>query len=188
MKRLLGIGMFAMVIGLFVSSCSSEPTVSGEVSSSVLKNEIDSMETFLFEKTNGLHEPSMRRLKDAYLAYATTYPNDELSADYCFRAANMARGLKSFPEAISIYQRILDSYPDFKNYVDSHFMMAVVYDSDLKDKNNAKRVYKEVADKYPDHKFGKDAKAMLENNMIDLSDEDLAKFLQEKNKEKIEQN
>jgi len=169
---------------LFLASCSSETVseVAGEVSAADLKNEIDSIETFLFEKTNGLHQPSMRRLKDAFLAYANTYPNDELSAEYCFRAANLARGLKSYPEAIDIYKRIVDSYPDYKNYVDSYFLMAVVYDSDLKDKMNAKRLYKEVADKYPDHVFGQNAKAMLESNMIDLSDEELAKFLEEKNK------
>ena len=152
-----------------------------------LINRIDSIEQFLFEKTNGLHEASMRRLKDTYLEYADKFPKDELSADYCFRAANMAKGLKSYPEAIAIYQRILDNYPDFKNYVDSHFMMAVVYDSDLKDKRNAKRIYMEVANKYPDHKFGKEAQALLDNNIIDMSDEDLAKFLEEKNK-KVDEN
>ncbi|MEM7162372.1 MAG: tetratricopeptide repeat protein [Bacteroidota bacterium] len=171
---------------LFACSAPNESIESGP-SQAQMKNAIDSIETFLFEKTNGLHEPSMKRLKDAYLAYADTFPDDKLSADYCFRAANMARGLKTYPEAISIYQRILDNYPDSKNYVDSHFMMAVVYDNDLKDKLNAKKVYAEVAQKYPDHKFGKDAQALLDNKMIDLSDEDLVKFLEEKNKEQVPQ-
>lgn len=173
--------LFIVVI-LVIVSCSEESNTVVESDQQEVKNRIDSLETLLFKKIERHHEGISQQLKAVYLEYAEKFPEDATTPEFYFRAANMARALKNYPEALDIYRKIVKDYPGFEHHVESHFMIALVYDNDLNDKFNAKRVYGEVAEKYPDHKFGQDAKLILET-YIDLSDEELIKYLEDKNKE-----
>ena len=166
-------------------SCSPEERAERSVQTD-LKNRIDSIEVFLFEKAEGKHIGSMKRLKNSYVKYAESYPKDEFAPLYYFQAADISQRLSNFPEAINYYQKIVDGYPEFKNYVESYFLIGVIYDNDLKDKNNARRIYNEVATKFPEHDFGKNAKTLIESKIMDLSEEELIEFLKEKNKEVLE--
>ena len=174
-------GLLAIILILMVS-CGNEDTTAVDNGQKEVKNRIDSLETLLFKKIEKHHDGISKELKASYLEYTEKFPEDDITPEFYFRAANMARALKNYPEALDIYRKIVKNYPDFEHHVESHFMIALVYDNDLNDKFNAKRVYGEVAEKYPDHKFGQDAKLILET-YIDLTDEELIKYLEEKNQE-----
>lgn len=184
MKKNLALIVTGVLLCL-VWSCSPEERAERS-SQTELKDRIDSIEVFLFEKAQGKHIKSMERLRNSYVQYAETYSEDEYAPLYYFQAANISQRLSNFPEAISYYQKVVDAYPDFKNYVESYFLIGVIYDNDLKDKNNARRIYNEVAEKFPEHDFGKNAKILLESKIMDLSEEELIDFLKEKNKDVLE--
>lgn len=179
MKQVVYLMLGVLILG---GACNRTNNNSSEAEKQVIKSKVDSLETLLFEKIERHHEGISKELKTAYLEYSGKYPDDELTPEYYFRAANMARALKNYPEALDIYRVIVKDYPDFEHHVESHFMIALVYDNDLKDKFNAKRVYNEVAEKYPNHKFGQDAKLILDT-YIEMTDEELIKYLEEKNKD-----
>ena len=179
MRRVYIISILAMA---FLWACSGGEETTADVKTD-LKNRIDSIEIFLFDKAQGKHLESMKRLKNAYVEYGSAYPEDETTPLYYFQAANLSQRLANYPEAISFYQKIVDNHPDFKNYVESYFLIGVIYDNNMKDKNNARRIYTEVAQKFPEHDFGKNAQTLLDSKIMDLDEKELIKFLEEKNKD-----
>lgn len=115
-----------------------------------------------------------------YDKFVSKYPDNEWSPEYLFNKANIYRSFGKFDEAIKIYRKIIAEYPNFKMITASHFLIALIYESDLNNKEKAEEVYKEVAQLYPNEKFGQDAAERLKT--IHLTDEELIQFFNEKNK------
>lgn len=128
--------------------------------------EIDALETqdSLFNLDN------LARLKDAYVAFADKYPDDERTPEFLFKAGQqlgaLASGTKNMAlhnEAIQLFKRIQDNYPTNHYAEESLFLSGFVYENHLKDLDKAKAAYEEFVKKYPKSELVEDAQYAIEN-------------------------
>lgn len=142
-------------------------------------NRINEMENELFaEEAKGIDKEKARSLTDAYIAYADAFPEDSLAPEYLFRAADISMNIFESGQAIDLYNRITDDYPDYRKAPQCLFLKAFVYENNLNDLNNAKRYYREFLDKYPEDEFADDAEMSLQN--LGKSPEQLIKEFEER--------
>jgi len=131
-----------------------------------------------------LNEDMARLYVDASEAAVMANPNLPQAAEYLHRAAETARTLRNIPKAITIYDWIIDKYPNDKRGATSLFLKAFTFDNDLKDFTNAKKYYEEFLVKYPNNEFTESAKFLLEN--LGKSEEELKQILERKSKENVQ--
>lgn len=136
---------------------------------------IRAMEDSVFESLS-FDERRALALIDVYKAYANGNPYDTLSAEYLFRAANVAKSMHNGEGAVALYDRIAKDFPNWRRLPDVMYLKAFTIDSELDRKGEAATAYREVIAKYPDHPFAKDAKAMIEN--LQYTDEELIQRFQ----------
>ncbi|MBX2973774.1 MAG: hypothetical protein KF797_11785 [Flavobacteriales bacterium] len=115
-------------------------------------------------------------LIDVYKAYATANPYDTLSAEYLFRAANVAKSMHDGEQSIKLYDRIVRDFPSWRRLPDVLYLKAFTIDSELGNKGEAEMAYRAVVSAYPDHPFAKDAYIMIQN--LQYSDEELIQMFQ----------
>lgn len=121
------------------------------------------------------------RLVEAYEAYANAFREDSITPYYLFKGADLSIGVKRYQDAVSFYERIYKYYQEFPKRSDALFMQAFVYDEHLKMKGKAADLYDLMIEKYPDHPLADDAASLKEK--LTLSDEELIKLFEEKNKQ-----
>ncbi|NND93913.1 MAG: hypothetical protein HKN45_03555 [Flavobacteriales bacterium] len=170
MRRSIGIAVI-IFMGLIAVSCNSE-------AEKIMH--IEDTEKVLFDKEKDFDETLAEQLLNEYEAFAASYPENEMTPVYLDRAANIARGLKDFERGLKNYQAIVEGYPEFERIIETKFLIAFMYDNEIKDKAKAEEHYKAVAQEYPDHIFGRNAKDRLIT--LHMSDEELLEFFDEKNK------
>ena len=137
----------------------------------------------MFESDKGqLNKKAARSFVDVCEAYALTHPGDDRSADYLHKAAETARAMRTIPKALSLYDWILEEYPDHKKAPQALFLKAFTYDNNLGDVENARKHYQEFLERYPDDDFADDTQFLLEN--LGKSDEEILEALTKKNQDK----
>ncbi len=148
-----------------------------------LSDEIFKDEAVLYSDTNKrLNTEEANRVYSNFLKYVETYPKDTLSPDFLFKAADLANGLKRHEESVSLFARLVNEYPEFRKSPAALFMQAFVLETEIKDKEKAKEKYKEFLNKFPNHKLAPSAHASLDQLNANLTDEELIKMFEEKNK------
>jgi outer membrane protein assembly factor BamD (BamD/ComL family) len=144
--------------------------------------EIDALEAqdSLFNLDN------MAKLKDAYVAFADKYPDDERAPEFLFKAgqnigaiASGNKDVEMHKEAITIFNRIQTTYPKHHYAEESLFMTGFVYENYLNDVAKAKIAYQELMTKYPDSELAEEAKLAIEN--AGVAPEDILKRAQQNN-------
>jgi len=118
-------------------------------------------------------------LKSRYDRFVDEYPKHEMAPVYLDQAANIGRKKRDYSSALEYYNRIINEYPEYENIIEVKFLIAFVYDAELRDKDKAREHYQSVADEYPNHVFGQDAKARLEN--LHMTDEELIEHFEKSN-------
>jgi len=161
--------LFSLIAVLF--SCKSEKQR--------LAEQIKTGEEKLFnDSTKMLDQKVASDELAAYEKFVSTFPDDTASADYLFKAADLAHGMRRPREAIRLYKDFISRYPTHSKIAASHFLLAFVYDNDLQQKDSAKIFYKEFLEKYPTHQLAPSAKASLDQIEMGLSDEELVKMFE----------
>ncbi len=169
MKKHLSI----ILIALTIASCdSAKEKLMAEISKGELKLFNDTTKTLNPEVSNNV--------LNNYLAFADTYKDDTTSAAYLFKAGDLANGLGRPEEAITIYERLRTTFPDYRKSATALFMQAFIYETSLNDKEKAKAKYKEFIEKYPDHLLVPSAKATLDQLNANMTDEELIRLFEAK--------
>ncbi len=154
------------ILGLLIFACSS-PLEDA-------KKNISSMEEGLFsDEMKMIDKQKANDLISAYEIFATDFPEDKQSADFLFKAGDMAMNLNKPNEAISLFNRILGEYPDFDKIPQCVFLKAYIYENSLNDLGKAKLIYEEFLERFPDDEFADDAEVSLKN--LGKSPEELIK-------------
>ncbi len=162
---------------LFLVSCGP--------SSSDMQQEITQKEEALFAgEVKGIDKQKAAQLIDRYVLYADAFPEDTMTPEYLFRAADISMNIFESGQAIDLYNRIINNYPEYEKLPQCLFLKAFVYENNMNDLNNAKRYYKEFLVKYPNDEFANDAEMSLKN--LGKSPEELIKEFEAKMKEQEE--
>jgi TolA-binding protein len=170
MKKII----YAIVIFSFLVSCkSAKEKLSEEITMGEAKLFSDSLKSLNVDESNNV--------LNNYLIYADKFKDDTLSANYLFKAADLANGLHRPKEAIAIFDRLRTSFPNYRKAPAALFMQGFIYETAMGEKAEAKEKYKEFVQKYPDHKLAPSAQASLDQLNANISDEDLIKSFEAKN-------
>jgi tetratricopeptide (TPR) repeat protein len=148
-----------------------------------LINDIATGEAKLFSDTvKSLNIEESNNVLNNYIVFADKFKDDTLAASYLFKAGDLANGLRRPKEAIAIFERLRTSFPDYRKSAAALFMQGFIYETAMGDKEKAKEKYKEFIDKYPNHNLTASAQASLDQLNSNLTDEELIKSFEAKNK------
>lgn len=140
--------------------------------------EIKTAEDTLFSSSEGFIDKAKAfELVDLYVDYANSYPDDSMAVEYLFKGAEFCLNLGEGQRAITLYDRVIQEYPDFRKVPECLFLKGYVYENYLGDLNNAKAIYLEFIEKYPDNEFADDAEISIQN--LGKSPEELIKQFEE---------
>jgi outer membrane protein assembly factor BamD (BamD/ComL family) len=110
-----------------------------------------------------------------YRKFAEAYPQDSLSPEFLFKSAEVSIGLKKYMDAVNLFDKVYNKYPQYNKRIESLYLKGFVYDNYLNMKEMAKSVYEELIQKHPEHPFVKDAQAAVQ--ALDMTDEQLLDML-----------
>lgn len=168
--KILKISLFALII-IALSSCQS--------SKEKAIKKIKKTEKIVYShKTGDINKTEMDKLINLYNVYVKDYPNDSLSPDYLFKAADFLMYANKPVQSLNFFDKILKNYPDYSKTPQSLFLKAYIYENFFKDLNKAKIIYTSFIEKYPDNDFADDAQASLNN--LGKSPEELIKEFEAK--------
>jgi outer membrane protein assembly factor BamD (BamD/ComL family) len=163
--------IFYLSLVVFIAGCKSEKKKQAE--------RIQENEKILFNDTSKtLNQKVALSQVTLYKEYADKYPEDTLAAQYLYKAADLAHGLRKNREALSMYKEFVAKYPSHQKAAASHFLIAFVYDNDFHYADSAKMKYREFLEKYPQHQLAPSARAALDQLEMGLSDEELIKMFE----------
>ena len=161
--------LFAFVLTMM--SCTSDKQKQIET--------IAKAESELMNDTSLMVNPEKgKTMKELYLKFANKYPDDTISANYLFKAADLSNGLRDPKSTIEILDRLLTAYPKSQRCASALFLQAFIYDTELKMVDSAKVKYKEFVRRYPADPLAQSAEATLMQLESGISDEELVRQFQ----------
>ncbi len=145
---------------------------------------INSLEAKIFDNNDSEKDINEDRknahlLLQNYTEYYNRFPNDPKSADFLFKAGNLALGLGKPRQAIKLFRTTHDGFPSYNKKVEALNMVAFIYDTKLHQKDEARAYYQFIITNYPDHKLAKDAEAAIRT--LEMTDEELIEYFKKKN-------
>lgn len=129
----------------------------------------------------GINRDEAFKFVDACEAYAASAPNDPKTPEYLFDAAEIAKLLRTYDKALSLYDRLVTEYPDYKKTPSALFIKAFTLENELGRIEDAKAAYQLFLERYPENDFADDAEFSLEN--IGKSPEEVLKAIEAKSKQ-----
>jgi TolA-binding protein len=103
------------------------------------------------------------KLMLSYSLFSENHKDDKNSAEYLFKAGEIAMNLNMSKPAISYFNKVSNQYPTFEKAPTCIFLQAFIFENQLNDNEKAKKLYEAFIEKNPDHILTKDAKASLKN-------------------------
>lgn len=164
--------LWAIPVALLLLGCgdTNKQDTPADAQARIRAMEDSVFQTLSFDRRKAL------ALIDVYKAYATANPQDTMSAEYLFRAANVAKSLHDGELSIKLYDRIAREFPSWRRLPDVLYLKAFTIDSELGNKGDAEMAYRAVIEAYPSHPFAKDAYQMIQN--LQYTDEELIRIFQ----------
>ena len=129
----------------------------------------------------GINRNAALKYVDACEAYALSYPNSADAPSNLYKAAEIAKTIRTFPKLMSIYDWVIEKYPNYEKTPTIYFLKGFVLENDLKNDGAAKKVYEEFIAKYPTHPLRDDIDFLLEH--LGKSEDEIRKIIESKQEE-----
>ena len=126
----------------------------------------------------GINKKAALKYVDAAEVYALVRPGENATADYLYKAAEIARSLRTMPKAMSIYDWIIEDYQDYENIPTVTFIKGFILEQEYKKPEAAREVYETFLERYPDHQMAESARFLLSN--MGKSDEEILQAIEAK--------
>ena len=145
-----------------MASCGQKMTV----------EEINKLESQVFGVGASPEKENIVKLVDAYVLYAKQNPDDVKSADYLFKALDVAVGvnMEGPQKAIDIADIMIEQYPEFEMTPMAMFIKGFVYENQMNNYEKALDTYHQFLDKYPNNPMAADVEASIRNIGIPLEE------------------
>jgi len=150
-----------MILGMMIfTSCEQQKPA---VKAKNLRDEINNLQSVLFDNRNQtLDMVKADSMVLLYKKYAIEFPNDTMSAQYLFKAAEVEMGIDKNKNCIATLSLIQQRYPDNEIIPMVLHFKAFVYDDKLHDYDKARACLDELIEKYPENSLIENAKAYRE--------------------------
>ncbi|MBL7942829.1 MAG: hypothetical protein JNM00_08690 [Flavobacteriales bacterium] len=168
--------LFALVV--LCTACGEKKNPHGEIpvkpTAAELSDEITRIETLLKDSANNktIASELMRKYQDFY----NFYPDDQHSANYLFRAADVARGMKKPKVCIDLLTTLHDAFPSNPRRDQVAFLVAFEYEQGLRDTVTAKAHYQKVIELYPESPWAREAETNL--TLLEMTEAEMLEFLE----------
>ncbi len=149
---------FAIVILLFyfMTSCSWQKDRHF--------NKVKALENEVFESNSGtFSREKMEALVEAYVSYASKYPQDTTAPAFLLSASNLSMNFGMPERAEEFLNKILLEYPAFRRAPESLFMLGFIYENFYRNFVQAREYYSFFIEKYPDHELADDAVLVIKD-------------------------
>lgn len=174
-----------LIAAFSITACSENtPPTEEETKESLIEN-IEQTKVQLNEAGKRNKPSHAERLVTLYTDYANQYPQDSLAPEMLFMAGNVCIGLEEFDRSISYFERIDEHYKTYLKHPEAIYLSGFVADYHQNKKGVAKDYYEKVIELYPNHVFAKDAKQAI--MALNMSDEELLRMFEEKNKPTVQE-
>ena len=149
-------------LALMMASCGQKVTV----------EEINKLESQVFAKGINVEKENVVKLVDAYVLYAKQNPDDVKSAEYLFKALDVAVGINAEgpQKAIDIANILIEKYPDFEMTPMAMFLKGFVYENMMNDNEKALDTYYQFLERYPNSPLAADVESSIKNVGIPLEE------------------
>ena len=111
---------------------------------------------------------NLEKQKNAYLAFADKYPDDERTPEFLFKSAQRIGAIAAeknnvqlHEEAIQLFEKIISTYPKNHYAEESMFLIGFVYENHLNNAEKAKYAYEKFLQQYPNSELAEDAKKAI---------------------------
>ena len=192
MKNTLWIYLIIASISLSVFSCGNgqeESVVSTEESAPQLKGDATNVDPLMIEirdmeakaKLDSVMDRNVGlRLLKAYQEYYNKHTEDSLGLACLFQAGRVADALGKYQKAVDLLVNYHEAIPNKERKAEAAYMVAFIYDAHLHDAKKATEHYNKVIELYPGTIWADQSMGALQ--LVGKSDEELLRFLEEKNK------
>ena len=145
---------------------------------------IDTLGAHIFSNPDntGINRKSSLEYVDACEAYGLVYPKSKSTPEYLFKAAEVAKSLRTFPKSLSLYDWIIDKYPNYDKAATALFLKGFIIENNVGDDNKAREIYNEFLKKYPKDDLADDVQFLIEN--LGKTDEEILQMIEAKRKDK----
>lgn len=137
---------------------------------------------FIDADETGINRKAAMSYVDACEAYALSYSTAPDAADNLFKAAEVAKSIRTFPKSLTLYDWILEKYPNYEKAPTSLFLKGFIIENNLKDDVKAREIYDSFLAKYPSHDLADDVEFLIEN--LGKTDEQILEMIEQKRKER----
>ena len=171
-KILLLIAVVALTV-----CCNRKPA---EPTHDELVMQIDTIESPLMKSAmlESVDTVKGNKLVELYIKFADKYPSDSLAAPYLHRAAQVCNGMDRIDDMVSLYDRVIDNYPEYIHLDECYYEKGIALDNAGR-KDEARIAYQEFLDEFPNHFLADDIRKAIP--LLDMSDELLMEFLNSEN-------
>jgi tetratricopeptide (TPR) repeat protein len=191
MMKLRSIFLSVWIVALAVS-CSSDPNGNKTEASTTLASAEDaakeSVDPLMLEirameartrKDSVLDRAAGLRLLRAYQDYYNKHPQDTSALNFIFEAGRVAVALEKYDKAIELLANFHDGSANRQRRAEAAYLVAFIYDTHLHLPTKATTQYNKVIELYPESPWANQSRQAL--HLVGKSDEELLKFLKEKN-------
>ena len=137
---------------------------------------------FIDVDNTGINRNAAMDYVDACEAFALGYPDSPQTAENLFKSAEVSKSIRTFGKSLSLYDWILERYPNYEKAPTAMFLKAFIIENNMKDDAKAKEIYNQFIKTYPNHDLADDVEFLLEN--IGKTDEEILKMIEDKRKDK----
>lgn len=170
MKTLRLIG-FTLLLGSMMACGNQKEEEQVEESQYVAleKMDISRLEEEIKQRSKAVEEDSTgdrqlsAALLEAYMVYSDRFTDRQMSAEYTFRAGEIAMNLNHTADAIKLFTKVFEDYKDYEKRPYALFMKAFVLEEQAANYPEAQYYYKEFIKKFPDHPMAEAATYSLKN-------------------------
>ncbi len=160
------------IVGLLVAcggADSSADSQSEEQVTGIQKMNVDELNQEVLRRVKAVAEDSTgdrqlaKDLLEAYAVFGERFPNRANSAEYIFKAGEIAMNLNQTAKAIKLFTTVFDDYKDYEKRPYALFMKAFVIENQAENYPEATIYYKDFIRMFPDHPMADDAQYSIEN-------------------------
>jgi len=112
-----------------------------------------------------------QKMVDGYMQFADKFPQDSLSPLFLHKAGDIYSQIGNCDNALQLYDRIIEKYPEYQNIEDVFFNRGWTLESAQR-YPEAREAFKDYLERCPNHPLANDIRYMLEQNLIGLSAEE----------------
>ena len=146
-----------------LSACNTDAGEKTQLTQEQIVAQIRTLESALAQNLSqpAIDTATADSLIDKAMRYANSFPQDSLSPQFLFRAADVARGIGEQGLAVTLWGKVAKVYEGSRYAPESLFLLAFTLDNDLRDTSRARQAYEEFLEQYPKHPLANDARELL---------------------------